>query len=133
MTEEPDSWEELEQLTLQPVNKPEPENEAETTYIPPSSYPLFLTLFGNRVEVDAVSEPTKEEEGEEGASLDQALKEALKNPRERASGKNSITYSLTLPLAVATVLRIEADVAKFVSDKTRCTIEFASDLSSYQV
>lgn len=33
MTEEPDSWEELEQLTLQPVNKPEPENKAETTYV----------------------------------------------------------------------------------------------------
>lgn len=31
------------------------------------------------------------------------------------------------------VLRIEDDVARFVSDKTRCTIEFAPDLSSYQV
>lgn len=31
------------------------------------------------------------------------------------------------------VLRIEDDVARFVSDRTRCTIEFAPDLSSYQV
>eukprot|EP00210_Caulerpa_lentillifera_P007833 g7475.t1 len=55
------------------------------------------------------------DQGEEDHLIDQALIEALKNPRERAN-----------------VLRIEADVAKFVSDRTRCTIEFAPDLTSYQ-
>eukprot|EP00210_Caulerpa_lentillifera_P003361 g3205.t1 len=99
---EPDSWEDLEQLTLQPVSKPNHEQKTQNAQI-------------TRAPVDTEQAPNKDESGEDGVSLDQALKEALKNPRERAN-----------------VLRIEADVSKFVSDKTRCTIEFASDLSSYQ-
>jgi len=101
MTEscEPDSWEDLEQLTLNPApstTSQKPKKSEETA--------------GKKDEA-----PESKAETPRGDSIDQALKEALKNPRERAN-----------------VLRIDADVYKFILDKTRCTIEFSYDLTSYQ-
>lgn len=126
-TQEPDSWEDFEQLRLEPTlpSKPTP------SYCTTMHFAFHFVKFRTNEKAPSTKDDTSDskESLPQADSIDPALKEALKNPRERANGllADAIVFHLFL------VLRIDADVFKFISDKTRCTIEFSSDLTSYQV
>ena len=88
MSCEPDSWEELEQLTLDhhtPASLPVPRK------CDSFERDAVASIAAWSREGEAEGEPSTGTEGQEedtprGDSIDQALKEALKNPRERANG-----------------------------------------------